>query len=177
MPAPNATRHDSFTLTRHLDAAPAAVFAVFADTELWRKWFRMPGSAVTCQHDFRVGGADLTQSAFTHPDGRVERLANRAVYFHIEPDHRVVYAYEAIVDDVPRWASLVTVELHPDGNETGRGAGATKAGTQMTWTEQVAFITPSGDGRDDLPHLRGGLQLRFNALAAVLDAMAGSAAG
>jgi uncharacterized protein YndB with AHSA1/START domain len=106
MPAPNATRHDSFTLARHLDAPPAAVFAAFADTELWRKWFRMPGSAASYEHDFRVGGLDLAQSAFTHPDGRV--------------------------DDVPRWASLVTVELHPDGNGTGRGACATQTGTQMT---------------------------------------------
>ena len=70
MPAPNATRHDSFTLARHLDAPPAAVFAVFADTELWRKWFRMPGSAASYEHDFQVGGLDLAQSAFTHPDGR-----------------------------------------------------------------------------------------------------------
>jgi uncharacterized protein YndB with AHSA1/START domain len=39
------TRHDSFTLTRHFDARPAAVFALFADPELWRNWIRMPGGA------------------------------------------------------------------------------------------------------------------------------------
>jgi uncharacterized protein YndB with AHSA1/START domain len=158
MPLPTATRHDSFTLTRHFGAPPAAVFALFAETELWLKWFRMPGSAAIYEHDFRVGGVDLARSAFTHPDGHVERLQSRAVYFHIEPDRRVVYAYEAIVDDLPRWASLVTVELHPD-----------ESGTELAWTEQVAFITATGDGRDDLPHLRGGLQLRLNALAVVLD--------
>jgi uncharacterized protein YndB with AHSA1/START domain len=159
MPLPSATSHDSFTLVRHLDAPPAAVFALFADTELWLKWFRMPGSAATYEHDFRVGGVDLARSAFSHPDGRVERLQSRGMYFHIEPDRRVIYAYEVIVDELPRWASLVTLELRPD-----------EGGTELAWTEQVAFITPTGDGRHDLPHLRGAIQLRFNALAVALDA-------
>jgi uncharacterized protein YndB with AHSA1/START domain len=158
-PSPNAARHDSFALTRHFDAAPAAVFAVFADTRLWRKRFRMPGSAAEYEHDFRVGGRDLARSAFTHPDGRVERLQNRAVYLHIEPDRRIIYAYDTIVDDLPRWASLVTIEIQPDPD-----------GTELAWTEQVAFITATGDGSHDLPHLRGGIQLRLNALAVALDA-------
>lgn len=156
------TRHDSFTLARHFDARPAAVFSLFADARLWRKWFRMPGSAAAYEHDFRVGGADLASSDFTHPDGRVERLVNRAVYLCIEPDRRVVYAYQTIVDDRPRWASLVTIELNPD-----------QGGTELAWTEQVAFITATGDGSHDLPHLRGGTQLRLNALAAALDAAPG----
>src|SRR3954469_10894628 len=104
-PSPNAARHDSFTLTRHLDAAPAAVFAAFADTRLWRKWFRMPGSAAEYEHDFRDGGRDLARSAFTHPDGRIERLQNRAVYLHIEPYRGIIFAYDTSVDDRPRWAS------------------------------------------------------------------------
>jgi uncharacterized protein YndB with AHSA1/START domain len=160
MPLQAATRHESLTFSRHFDAPPAAVFSQFADTESWLKWFRMPGSAAMYEHDFRVGGADLARSAFTHADGRVERLENRAMYFHIEPDRRVIYGYEAIVDDLPRWASLVTVELRPDED-----------GTELAWTEQVAFINPTGDGRHDLPHLRGGIQLRLNALAAALDAV------
>jgi uncharacterized protein YndB with AHSA1/START domain len=158
-PSPNAARHDSFTLTRHFDAAPAAVFAVFADPRLWRKRFRIPGSAAEYEHGFRVGGRDLARSAFTHPDGRVERLQNRAVYLHIEPDRRIIYAYDTIVDDLPRWASLVTIEIQPDPD-----------GTELAWTEQVAFITATGDGSHDLPHLRGGIQLRLNALAVALDA-------
>src|SRR5215471_9453868 len=136
------TRHDSFALTRHFDAPPAAVFALFADTQLWRRWFRMPGSRAAYEHDFRVGGMDLASSDFTHPDGRVERLVNRAGYLYIEPDLRVVYAYQTIVNGLPRWASLVTIELNPDEN-----------GTELSWTEQVAFITATGDGSHDLPHL------------------------
>lgn len=157
-PSPNATRHDSFTLTRHFDAAPAAVFALFADDRLWRKWFRMPGSTAEYAHDFQVGGLDVARSAFTHPDGRVERLRNRAIYLHIEPDRRIIYAYDIMVDDLPRWASLVTIEIQPD-----------QGGTELAWTEQVAFITATGVGRHDLPHLRGGIQLRLNARAAALD--------
>ena len=51
-------RHDAFTLTRRFDASPGEVFALFAEEERWRRWFRMPGSNATYGHDFRVGGGD-----------------------------------------------------------------------------------------------------------------------
>jgi uncharacterized protein YndB with AHSA1/START domain len=154
---PSGTRHDTFTLTRIFDAQAPAVFALFADTEKWRRWFRMPGIDAAYDHNFRVGAGDRATSRFVLPDGRVEELENRSVYFHIEPERRIVYAYESIVNRLPRWASLVTVELTPQGG-----------GTQLSWTEQVAFVTPSGDGIDDLPHLRGAIRLLFNALSAAL---------
>jgi uncharacterized protein YndB with AHSA1/START domain len=151
-------RHDSFTLTRTFDAAPAGVFALFADEQLWRRWFRMPGSGATYAHDFRVGGVDHATSTFRMPDGRIEGVENRATYLAIETDRRISYAYVAIVDDIPRWSSLVTVELAPAG-----------AGTDVSWTEQVALLaTSDATGDQDLAHLRGGLQLRFNALKAAL---------
>ncbi|MCU1556616.1 MAG: hypothetical protein JWN09_611, partial [Microbacteriaceae bacterium] len=68
-PQTGQTRHDAFTLTRRLDASPHQVFGLFADTELWRKWFRMPGSGASYEHDFRVGGGDRARSTFTQPDG------------------------------------------------------------------------------------------------------------
>jgi uncharacterized protein YndB with AHSA1/START domain len=157
-PQTGQTRHDAFTLTRRLDASPHQVFGLFADTELWRKWFRMPGSGASYEHDFRVGGGDRARSTFTQPDGSTEQLENGAIYFHLEPDRRIVYAYESIVANLPRWASLVTVELSPDED-----------GTALSWTEQIAFITPTGDGSADLPHLRGAIQLRLNGLAAALS--------
>ena len=104
-------RHDSFTLTRRFAAPASAVFALFADEARWRRWFRMPGANATYAHDFRVGGGDRATAEFTMPDGRVESLENRATYFAIDADHRISYAYVAIVDGIPRWSSLVTVEL------------------------------------------------------------------
>jgi len=148
--------HDSFTLARHYDATPSAVFDLFADETAWRRWFRMPGSAAMYAHDFRVGGSDHATSEFRMPDGRIERLENSATYLAIERKQRIVYAYEARVDDIPRWASLVTVELIPDAD-----------GTELSWTEQVAFLE---HGPDDLPHLRGAIQLRFNAMKLALNA-------
>jgi hypothetical protein len=118
-------RHDSFTLTRHFEAAPAAVWQLFADEATWRRWFKMPGSAATYTHD---------------------------------SDRRLTYAYVAIVDGIPRWSALVTVELADDGD-----------GTLLSWTEQVAVLHASdGSGDQDLAHLRGGVRLRFNAMTVAL---------
>ena len=148
--------HESFTVSRPFDASPAAIFRLFSDEPTWRRWFRMPGSAATYAHDFRVGGTDHATSEFRMPDGRVERLENSATYLAITPERRIVYVYETRIDDIPRWASLVTVELTPDAD-----------GTEVSWTEQVAFLV---HGPDDLPHLRGAIQLRFNAMKLALEA-------
>lgn len=151
-------RHDSFTLTRRFDAPPSEVFALFADEQRWRRWFRMPGSNATYSHDFRVGGGDGATAEFRMPDGRLESLENVAMYFAIDTDRRISFAYVAIVDGFARWSSLVTVELDADAG-----------GTQLSWTEQVAVLHPSdGTGDQDLAHLRGAIPLRFNAMASAL---------
>jgi uncharacterized protein YndB with AHSA1/START domain len=72
--------HESFTVSRRFDASPSDVFGLFADETTWRRWFRMPGSAATYTHDFRVGGSDHATSEFRMPDGRIERLENSATY-------------------------------------------------------------------------------------------------
>ena len=166
---PPATAHDTFTLTRRFEASPDAVWQLWADEQLWRRWSRMPGSGASYEHDFRVGGGDHARSVFTQPDGRSEQLENRATYFHLEPPHRLVFAYESIVAELPRWASLVTVTFDPAAAAAAEttDAEATPA-TDLTWTEQVTFITPTGDGSHDLPHLRGAVQLRFNAMGLAL---------
>jgi uncharacterized protein YndB with AHSA1/START domain len=152
------SRHDSFTLARRFEASAAEVFALFADEERWRRWFRMPGSNATYAHDFRVGGVDRATAEFRMPDGRVETLENIAAYLAIEADRRISYAYVAIVDGIPRWSSLVTVVLTTDSD-----------GTELSWTEQVALLHPSdGSGDQDLAHLRGAIPMRFNAMTAAL---------
>jgi uncharacterized protein YndB with AHSA1/START domain len=151
------THHETIELQRRLDALPASVFAAFADDALRRRWVRMPGRASAIEHDFRVGGGERLAAEFTHPDGRVEQLRSTLHYLSIEPAMRIAYAYDSAVDGVVRWASLVTVELEADGD-----------GTQLVWTEQVAFLERTGDGSADLPHLRGAIMLRLNGLAQVL---------
>lgn len=148
------TRHETIRLSRRFDVAPVVLFGAFADETTWRRWFRMPGSRATYAHDFRVGGRDHARSEFRMPDGRVEELENAGIYLAIDPERRIVFAYEARVDGIPRWASLVTVELAPDGEAT-----------EVTWTEQVALLhAVDGNGDQDVAHLRGGLGMRLTAL-------------
>ena len=52
-----------------------------------------------------------------------------ARYLDIEPDRRIVYAYDVRVSDRRLVASLATVELRPEGG-----------GTRLVFTEQGAFF-------------------------------------
>lgn len=152
-------RHETFSITRDLEANRAEVFAAFADDRVRRRWFRIPGTGAIYDHDFRIGGGEDASSTFVMPDGPAEELRNRSRYLDIAPDRRIVFVYEAIVDDVTRWVSLVTVTL----------ADAESGRSTLTWTEQVAFLTRTGDGSADLPHLRTGTALRLNGLPAALN--------
>ncbi|MET8231195.1 SRPBCC domain-containing protein [Micromonospora sp. NPDC005298] len=151
-------RHDTFTISRHLDVPPDEVFTAFADTEVRRRWFRLPGSGASSEHDFRVGGGETARSTFTGLDTAPELLEYRSRYIDIANAHRIIYGYEAVVDGVLRWTSLVTV-----------GLAAEADGTRLDWTEQVTFVRYTGDGGVDLAHLRGASVLRLNGLDAALQ--------
>lgn len=150
-------RHDTFTVGLHLAAPASAVFEAFADTSIRRRWHKLPGRHASYEHDFAVGGGETASSVFPVLGAAPERLAYESRYLDITPGSRIVYTYTARVDDVPRWTSLVTVELRPEA-----------AGTQLRWVEQVAFLTASAEPDHDLPHLRGSTRLRLNGLAAAL---------
>ncbi|REK86541.1 hypothetical protein DY245_31910 [Streptomyces inhibens] len=152
-------RHDTFTVGFHLAAPPSAVFEAFADTPVRRRWFKLPGHQVSYRHDFTLNGGETASSVFTVPDAPPERLAYASRYLDITSGSRIVYAYTSRVDDVPRWTSLVTIELHPEADST-----------HLRWTEQAAFLTPSAEPDHDFPHLRGATRLRLNGLAAALTA-------
>ncbi|MBQ1017076.1 SRPBCC domain-containing protein [Micromonospora sp. D93] len=151
-------RHDTFTISRHLDVPPGEVFTAFADTAIRRRWFRLPGSAGSYEHDFRVGGGETARSTFTGLDTVPEQLEYRSRYIDITGAHGLVYGYEALVDGELRWTSLVTVRLDVEAD-----------GTRLVWTEQVTFVQYEGDGSADLAHLRGGSVLRLNGLDAALQ--------
>lgn len=153
----SGVRHDTFTISRDIDASPADVFAAFADPAIRRLWFKLPGAGASYQHDFQVGGGETARSTFTGPDASPERLEYRSRYIDIAAPHRIVFAYEAVVDGVLRWTSLVTVQLHGRPDKT-----------HLDWTEQVALLAHTEDGGTDLAHLRGGTGLRLNGLDAAL---------
>ncbi|WP_327039608.1 SRPBCC family protein [Micromonospora maris] len=153
-------RHDTFTISRHLDVPPGEVFTRvrrYRDQTgmvpaSWQRSFiraRLPG-----------GRRREASSTFTGLDTAPERLEYRSRYIDIADAHRIVYGYEAIVDGDLRWTSLVTVRLDPETD-----------GTRLEWTEQVAFLKYTGDGSTDLAHLRGASVLRLNGLDAVLQSV------
>ena len=151
--------HGSFTLPFDLSAPPSSVFAAFSEQPLRERWFRLPGESGTARHelDFRVDGGEVAGSTFASARVR-EHLEYRSHFLDIVPGERIVLAYEFLLDGRRRWVSLVTIEF-----------AAEAGGTRLSWTEQYAFLLMTGDGRQDVAHLRGGTRLQLNALAAVVE--------
>jgi uncharacterized protein YndB with AHSA1/START domain len=140
----NAVVHSRFTIDRTYAAAPARVFAAFADGAVKRRWFAEgTGSQVDeFAADFRVGGRETSRFRFTGsvpgapPAGTA--MGNDTTYLDIVPNQRIVFAYVMIVGERRMSASLATVELFRAG-----------AGTRLVFTEQAAFFDKS-----DGPKLR-----------------------
>lgn len=146
--------HTTFTIERTYAALPARVFAAFADQQTKARWFAMPDHWIGKEHslDFRLGGREINRGG--PPEGPVHRFDAR---FHdIVEDERIAYAYDLYLDDVRISVSLATIELRP----TADGAG-----TQMTFTEQGAFL----DGHDDPAQREHGTKLLLDAVGAFLE--------
>lgn len=163
--ARRAVLHGSFTVERDLAAPPGRVYSAYADFAVRRRWFRMPGDPLRGSHelDFRVGGHEAASGVFAPAGEAEEALSYRSTFWDLEPGARIVFSYSVTVDGVRRWASLVTVSLSalplPPGN-----------GTRLRHTEQYAYLAYAGDGAHDVAHLKGGLPLQLNGLAAALNA-------
>lgn len=102
---------------RRLQAAPARVFAAFADASLVSRWLTpSPEVALTVlQFDFRVGGA--YRFAYHLPDGAT--MFVNGVYRLIDPPRRLVFSWNIEPPDVHAGVrSQVTVTLAPDGDGT-----------------------------------------------------------
>jgi uncharacterized protein YndB with AHSA1/START domain len=132
--------HDTFTIKRRYPAAPARVFAAFADPEAKARWNDSPDASQAgdtegyLEFDFRVGGHE--RFAFKMPNGLT--YSYDAVYYDIVPDQRIVYCYERYADGARDSVSLVTIEFAKD-----------HAGAELTYTDHGAYL----DGIDE-PELR-----------------------
>ena len=119
--------HSTFTVERTYPAAPARVFAAFADEASKRRWFA-EGEGWEIEEftlDFRVGGRDT--SRFRQQGG--PPMGYDAVYLDIVPEQRIVHAYTMTSDGRRFSVSLATVELVP-----------ASGGTRLVYTEQAAFF-------------------------------------
>ena len=130
--AERSVTHATFILERTYDASPARVFKAWADPEIKARWFRGPEEWTRdkCELDFRVGGRERLSGG---PVGGAAHSYD-AIYQDIVPNERIIIGYDMHLDSTRISVSLMTVELRPKGK-----------GTQLTFTEQAAFL----DGFDD----------------------------
>ena len=130
-----STQHDTFTIARRYPAAPARVFAAFADPVTKARWFGCVEGWEVAEHtlDFRVGGREVWRGG--PPGGTQHR--NDTVYHDIVPNERMVWSYTMSLDDTRISVSLATVELARDGS-----------GTRLTFTEQGVFLDDYDGARE-----------------------------
>jgi uncharacterized protein YndB with AHSA1/START domain len=113
---PRTTTHEQFTIERTYDAAPAVVFAAWADVKAKQEWWGGPdGWKDEHRLDFRIGGREWQRT--TSPDG-AEQFTFNGEYLDIVPDERIVYAYTMDHRQRRLSASLTTLEFRPAGDKT-----------------------------------------------------------
>jgi uncharacterized protein YndB with AHSA1/START domain len=127
---PNAA-HGEFTHDRRFDAPVQRAFAAWSDPELRARWFVGPDNWTLGERslDFRPGGRERLCGRFA---SGLETVY--AATFHvIEPERRIVYAYDMLLGGAWHSVSLATLELRGE-----RGS------TRFRYTEQLVFL----DGTD-----------------------------
>ena len=133
----NSVVHNTFSIERTYPAAPARVFAAFANQATKRRWFAEGEGWEVDEFtlDFRVGGHEI--SRFRFKGGAP--MGNDTVYLDIVPDQRIVLAYTMLVGDRRISVSLATVEIAPADD-----------GARLVYTEQAIFLEGADEtkGRD-----------------------------
>jgi uncharacterized protein YndB with AHSA1/START domain len=147
---PNAG-HGEFTIERRYEVPPATVFAAWSDPATRSQWFAGPDNwtEMARELDFREGGRERLHGRF---NSGLE-TDYQARYHVIEPDRRIVYAYDMRLGGAHHSVSLATVELKGD-----------RGGTKFRYTEQLVFL----DGTD----VTKGTVSRKHGTSAHLDKMA-----
>ena len=125
--------HSTFVVERHFTKPPETVFAAFADPAKARRWYA-EGEGHELQEftsDFRVGGTQSLRYKLG-PKTPVAGMTihNQARYQEIQPNRRIVTATTMDLEEQRILASLVTVELLPNGS-----------GTDMVLTQQGVYFT------------------------------------
>jgi len=145
--------HATFVIERDYAAAPARVFAAWADTNAKGQWFG-PGGEQGHQLDFREGGREHFQAA----DGGTV-YSYDALYEDIVPDERIVSTevFEAMPEAEAH--STVVFRAAPDGHHT---------------VLSILVRHASRENRD--VHLRAGMEEGMNEAFDLLETVAGGSA-
>jgi uncharacterized protein YndB with AHSA1/START domain len=134
-----SAQHGTIRLERRYKAAPARVFAAWAEPKARAQW-DVPGRWVIAEQtfDFREGGRE--RKRFGPQDD--PRLVADTLYLDIVPQHRIVFSYSMTGRGTPISVSLTTIELSSSGG-----------GTHLLLTEQIVFL----DGNDNAANREEGL--------------------
>jgi uncharacterized protein YndB with AHSA1/START domain len=159
------TRHGTLVLELVTAEPPDRVFAHYAELDLRRRWFVIPGDPAQGGHtlDFREGGEELARGEFAVA-GTVETIEYHARFLDLVPGRRIVVAAEVLIDGRRRSVSLATVELAPHG-----------PGTHLRMADQYALLDVVGEGDAEVAEREGGLRLQLNNLRAALGRDEGAA--
>jgi len=139
--------HGTFAIRRSWAASPARIFKAWSDPDVKSQWFTGPSERWTLLRrsmDFTVGGTEVLEGRFIQ-NGMTTLYAAR---FHlIEPDRRLVYAYDLYHSETFHSVTLSSLLLEPE-----------EQGTAVTYTEQIVFL----DGQDGTESRRHGTNLQFD---------------
>lgn len=145
--------HGVFTIRRSWAAAPERIFQAWSDPEVKAQWFTGPADRWTLLRrsmDFVPGGMEVLEGRFVQ-SGLTTLYQAR---FHlIEPDKRLVYAYDLYHSGRFHSVTLSSLLLEPQGQ-----------GTAVSYTEQIVFL----DGQDGTESRRHGTNLQFDMIEKVL---------
>lgn len=145
--------HGFFTIERWFKAAPARVYHALTDLEAKARWFGGGSDQTILERtmDIRPGGRERVSGRWS--SGLVTRFD--AVYFDVEPNRRLVYAYEMYLDARKISVSLATFQLEPEDE-----------GCRLIVTEQGVFL----DGFDDAGSRERGTGMLLDRLGKSLGA-------
>ena len=138
-----SAEHGTIRLERRYKAAPARVFAAWAEPEARAQW-DVPGRWVIAEQtfDFREGGRERKRFG---PQGDPHLVAD-TLYLDVVAERRIVFSYSMTSRGTPISVSLTTVEISPAPSSGGRNS-------HLLLTEQVAFL----DGNDNAANREEGL--------------------
>lgn len=146
------TTHATFVIERAYKAAPAKVFAAFANPQSKARWFGGPDDWEKSNHklDFRIGGKESVSGG---PPGGSVHAYNGEIWDIVE-NARIVISYQMHLDQQRISVSLGTTEIKPNGD-----------GAKLIYTEHGAYL----DGYDDAGQREQGTQELFDQLESFLD--------
>ena len=149
-----SVQHGTIRLERTFKAAPARVFAAWAEPSARAKW-DVPGRWVIAEQsfDFCEGGRELKR--FGPKDD--PRFVADTLYLDIVAGRRIVLSYSMTSHGTPITVSLTTIELSPVPSSGGPN-------THLLLTEQIAFL----DGNDNAANREEGLASMLDKIGATL---------